>query len=137
MTPAGHPHLPNRHLFITDNLDLLRRLDNDSIALICIDPPFKKRKTFVGQVKPPLTDAELQTELDILAGWGINTPQQALIATSSLNMHIALDLHHISTIWPVRRGISYKSAADRRVRNPGQPASKDEPYRANVPAIAG
>ena len=77
MTTHRPPHPLNRHLFIADNLDLLRRLDNDSIDLICIDPPFKKRKTFVGKVKPPLTDAELQAELDTLAGWGITSPQQA------------------------------------------------------------
>ena len=80
MTTHRPPHPLNRHLFIADNLDLLRRLDNDSIDLICIDPPFKKRKTFVGKVKPPLTDAELQAELDTLAGWGISNPQQALDA---------------------------------------------------------
>ena len=80
MTTHRPPHPLNRHLFIADNLDLLRRLDNDSIDLICIDPPFKKRKTFVGKVKPPLTDAELQAELDTLAGWGIASPQQALDA---------------------------------------------------------
>ena len=78
MTAHRQPHPLNRHLFIADNLDLLRRLDNESIDLICIDPPFKKRRTFVGKLKPPLTDAELQTELEILAGWGISTPQQAL-----------------------------------------------------------
>ena len=95
MTSARHSHPLNRHLFIADNLDLIRRLDNDSIDLICTDPPCKKRRTFVGRVKPPLTDAELEAEQDTLAGWGINTPQQALIATSSLNMHIALDPHQI------------------------------------------
>ena len=78
MTSECQPHPLNRHLFIADNLDLLRRLDNESIDLICIDPPFKKRKTFVGKIKPPLTDAELKAELDTLVGWGIKTPQQAL-----------------------------------------------------------
>ena len=80
MTSECQPHPLNRHLFIADNLDLLRRLDNESIDLICIDPPFKKRKTFVGKIKPPLIDAELKAELDTLAGWGINTQQQALDA---------------------------------------------------------
>ena len=80
MTSECQPHPLNRHLFIADNLDLLRRLDNESIDLICIDPPFKKRRTFVGKIKPPLADAELKAELDTLAGWGINTQQQALDA---------------------------------------------------------
>ena len=72
---AEHPL--NRHLFIADNLDLLRRLDNESVDLVCIDPPFKKRRTFVGRIKPPLSEADLQRELATLAGWGIATPQQA------------------------------------------------------------
>ena len=76
-TAAKIEHPLNRHLFIADNLDLLRNLDNESIDLICIDPPFKKRKTFVGHIKPPLTAAELQAEVETLAGWGITTPQQA------------------------------------------------------------
>ena len=80
MTSECQPHPLNRHLFIADNLDLLRRLDNESIDLICIDPPFKKSRTFVGRVKPPLTDAELAAEQELLAGWGINNPQQALDA---------------------------------------------------------
>ena len=80
MTSECQPHPLNRHLFIADNLDLLRRLDNESIDLICIDPPFKKSRTFVGRVKPPLTDSELAAEQEILAGWGINNPQQALDA---------------------------------------------------------
>ena len=77
---AKGEHPLNRRLFIADNLDLLGRLDNESVDLICIDPPFKKRKTFVGRIKPPLTDAELRAELAMLAGWGITTPQQAVAA---------------------------------------------------------
>ena len=79
-TDAKTEHPLNRHLFIADNLDLLRKLDNESVDLICIDPPFKKRKTFVGSLKPPLSDAELRKELQTLTGWGIATPQQALEA---------------------------------------------------------
>ncbi len=47
-------HPPNRHLFIADNLNLLRALDNESIDLICIDPPFAKNQTFTGSLRPPL-----------------------------------------------------------------------------------
>ena len=71
------PHPLNRHLFIADNLDLLRSLDNESIDLICIDPPFAKNQTWVGSLKPPLTDQELRQELDTLASWGITSPEQA------------------------------------------------------------
>ena len=65
-------HPLNRHLFIADNLNLLRRLDNESIDLICIDPPFAKNQTFVGNLRPPLTRAEREAELETLSGWGIN-----------------------------------------------------------------
>ena len=51
-------HPLNRSLFIADNLDLLRRLDNETVDLICIDPPFAKNQTFTGNLKPPLTEAE-------------------------------------------------------------------------------
>ncbi len=77
MTAQANQHPLNRRLFIADNLNLLRQLDNESIDLICIDPPFKKRRTFVGKIKPPLTDAELRQEIDMLAGWGITNEQQA------------------------------------------------------------
>ena len=52
MTTTQHPL--NRHLFITDNLDLLRSLDNESINLICIDPPFAKNQTWSADIQPPL-----------------------------------------------------------------------------------
>ena len=65
MTSQLHPL--NRHPFIVDNLDLLRKLDNESVDLICIDPPFAKNQTWVGSLKPPLTEQELRQELDTLA----------------------------------------------------------------------
>ena len=71
------PHPLNRHLFIADNLNLLRRLDNETIDLICIDPPFAKNQTFTGSLKPPLTDAERQLERETLAAWGIHSPADA------------------------------------------------------------
>ena len=77
MNAQANQHPLNRHLFIADNLNLLRRLDNESIDLICIDPPFKKRRTFVGNIKPALTEAELATEIGMLADWGIPNEQQA------------------------------------------------------------
>ena len=50
-------HPLNRSLFIADNLDLLRRPDDETVDLICIDPPFAKNQTFTSSLKPPLTDA--------------------------------------------------------------------------------
>ena len=72
---AEHPL--NRHLFIADNLNLLRALDNESIDLICIDPPFAKNQTFTGSLRPPLSDAERRLELETLAGWGIHSQRDA------------------------------------------------------------
>ena len=72
---AEHPL--NRHLFIADNLNLLRALDNESIDLICIDPPFAKNQTFTGNLKPPLTDDERRQELETLAGWSIHNQSDA------------------------------------------------------------
>ena len=61
----------NRTLFIADNLALLESLDNESIDLICIDPPFAKNQTFVGALRPPLSKEEREQELATLADWGI------------------------------------------------------------------
>ena len=76
-TSAMAEHPLNRHLFIADNLNLLRALDNESIDLICIDPPFAKNQTFTGSLRPPLSDAERRLELETLAGWGIHSQRDA------------------------------------------------------------
>ena len=70
-------HPLNRNLFIADNINLLRRLDNESIDLICIDPPFSKNQTFVGSLNPPLTETERDWERETLAGWDIHTAADA------------------------------------------------------------
>ena len=75
MATASHPL--NRHLFVADNLKLLRYLDNESVDLICIDPPFAKNQTWVDNLRPPLTDAERRQELDMLASWGIENADDA------------------------------------------------------------
>ena len=74
---VAEPHPLNRHLFIADNLNLLRSLDNESIDLICIDPPFAKNQTWVGNLRPQLTDAERRQELEMIGSWGINNAQVA------------------------------------------------------------
>ena len=48
-------HPLNRHLFIADSINLLRRIDNETIDRICIAPLFAKNQTFTGNLKPPLT----------------------------------------------------------------------------------
>ena len=70
-------HPLNRNLFIADNLSLLRRLDNNSIDLICIDPPFAKNQTFIGNLRPPLSAAEQAGEQAMLSDWGINSERDA------------------------------------------------------------
>ncbi len=67
----------NRTLFIADNLNLLDQLDNESIDLICIDPPFAKNQTWVGALRPPLSDEERELELATLADWGIRNRAEA------------------------------------------------------------
>ena len=37
----------NRGVYIADNLDFLRSLNDACIDLVCIDPPFDKNETFV------------------------------------------------------------------------------------------
>ena len=77
MSAMAAPHPLNRNLFIADNLSLLRRLDNESIDLVCIDPPFAKNETWKGVLKPPLTKAELDNERAMLAGWGLRNAADA------------------------------------------------------------
>ena len=55
-------NLPNRTLAIMDNLHFLESLNNESIDLIAIDPPFAANETFIGRPKPPVSDAELAEE---------------------------------------------------------------------------
>ena len=63
----------NRGFYIADNYALLQRLNSESIDLVNIDPPFQKNETFAGdQLKPPLSQAELDEEMRLLRRWGIN-----------------------------------------------------------------
>lgn len=71
-------HPLNRTLFIADNLDLLRSLDNASIDLICTDPPFAKNRTFKGAIRPKLTPDELAKERATMASWLIESRSQAV-----------------------------------------------------------
>ena len=74
----------NRGMYIADNLEFLKALNDECIDLVCIDPPFKKNETFGRKnskgkdpLKPPLMDQERQVELDLLARWGIHNPDEA------------------------------------------------------------
>ncbi len=52
----------NRTIFICDNLPFLKALDSESVDLVVIDPPFGKKQTFVGTLRPPLSDIERERE---------------------------------------------------------------------------
>ena len=61
----------NRTVFISDNLSFLQRLDNESVDLVVIDPPFGKTQTFVGKLRPPLTDREFRIEREMMDSWSV------------------------------------------------------------------
>ena len=78
-TPAAWPfNGVHRGVYIADNLELLRSLNDECVDLVCIDPPFDKNETFTAEtLKPPLSEPERLNELRLLAQWGIETPEQA------------------------------------------------------------
>ena len=39
-------NVDNRTLFITDNLDIMRGMDSETIDLIYLDPPFNSKKQY-------------------------------------------------------------------------------------------
>ena len=68
----------NRGVYIADNLEFLRSLNDECIDLILIDPPFSKHDEFVSdQLKPPLTAQEREIERRLLARWGIHADADA------------------------------------------------------------
>ena len=58
-------------VFICDNLPFLKSLDDESIDLVCIDPPFGKKQTFEGTLKPCLTEDERRIEREMMATWDV------------------------------------------------------------------
>ena len=74
-TPSLH-----RHLFIVDNIQLLQRMDNESVDLIVTDPPFAKTETWSGDLSPPLSDQERADEQTALASWGVTDEASAAAA---------------------------------------------------------
>lgn len=67
----------HRHLFIVDNIALLRRMDNESVDLIVTDPPFGKTETWTGNLKPSLSEQERADEQAALNAWGAIDPESA------------------------------------------------------------
>ena len=64
-------------VFICDNLPFLKAIPSESIDLVCIDPPFGKRQTFVGTLVTPLTKEELRIERELMQSWGVTDPDSA------------------------------------------------------------
>ncbi len=61
----------NRTVYISDNLPFLKSLNDRSVDLVCIDPPFGKKQTFTGNVIPPLTQEEQRIERELMDSWGV------------------------------------------------------------------
>ena len=61
----------NRGVYISDNLPFLKSLNDECIDLVCIDPPFGKKQTFEGKLKPPLSADERRIEQDMMASWEV------------------------------------------------------------------
>ena len=68
----------NRGVYIADNLNFLRSLNDECIDLVCIDPPFAKNDTFTGdRIRPELSAEEREIERRLLAGWGVTNAREA------------------------------------------------------------
>ncbi len=67
----GDLNVANRTLAIMDNLAFLRRLNNECIDLIAIDPPFAANETFTGNPRPPISDAEYAEEIALAQAHGV------------------------------------------------------------------
>ena len=84
----------NRGVYIADNLDFLRALNDECIDLVCIDPPFAKNDTFTAdRLKPPLTDGEEANERRLMNSWGIRSEREA---------------ERAGIVWPAARSGGYK-----------------------------
>ncbi|MYD48051.1 MAG: hypothetical protein F4W95_06155 [Chloroflexi bacterium] len=67
----GNLNVANRTLAVMDNLAFLRRLNNECIDLIAIDPPFAANETFTGNPRPPISDAEFAEEVALAQAHGV------------------------------------------------------------------
>ena len=67
----GKLNVANRTLAVMDNLAFLRRLNNECIDLIAIDPPFAANETFTGNPRPPISDAEYAEEIALAQAHGV------------------------------------------------------------------
>lgn len=64
--------LKNRTIFCKDNLEVLRGIDNESVDLIYLDPPFNKKKVFTAPIGSTAAGASFQdifNEADVKEEW--------------------------------------------------------------------
>ncbi len=64
--------LKNRTIFCRDNLEVVRGIDNDSVDLIYLDPPFNKKKKFIAPIGTQAEGASFQDyfrEEDVKKEW--------------------------------------------------------------------
>ncbi|MCH9734635.1 MAG: HNH endonuclease [Actinomycetia bacterium] len=64
--------IKNRTVFCRDNLEILRGIDDDSIDLIYLDPPFNKKKQFtapIGSTAEGASFRDIFHERDVKAEW--------------------------------------------------------------------
>lgn len=61
----------NRGVYISDNLPFLKSLNDRCVDLVCIDPPFGKKQTFEGKLKPPLSEDERRIERELMESWDV------------------------------------------------------------------
>ena len=65
-------NVKNRTLFIADNLDILRGINDECIDLIYLDPPFNTSKQYKAPIGSPAEGAEFKdiwTDEDIKHEW--------------------------------------------------------------------
>ena len=58
MSTQALQQIPNRSVFCRDNLDVLEKINSQSIDLIYLDPPFNKKKTFAAPIGSSAEGAE-------------------------------------------------------------------------------
>ena len=65
-------NVKNRTLFIADNLDIMRGIDDETIDLIYLDPPFNTKKNYKAPIGSPAEGAsfkDIWTDNDIKFEW--------------------------------------------------------------------
>ena len=72
MRKENKMNFQNRTLFIADNLDIMRGMDDETVDLIYLDPPFNTKKNFKAPIGSPAEGAEFKdiwTDEDIKFEW--------------------------------------------------------------------